>query len=105
MDQSAIIPELAKTLGLSVSENETVLNREWLAGIIDNLLDKDFERLVFLLYRMDVNEDKLKRLLKENEGRDAGIIIADLMIERQLQKIKSREEHLPKEDIDDEERW
>jgi hypothetical protein len=100
-----VIPAIVKELGLPVSAKETSLNREWLAGIINNLLDKDFERLVFLLYRMDVNEDKLKRLLKENAGGDAGLIIADLMIERQMQKIKSRKEYPNNKNIDENERW
>lgn len=105
MKHSHIIPDIAKTLGLAVSENETSLNREWLAGIINNLLEKDFERLVFLLYRMDVDENKLKHLLKLNAGSDAGLIIADLMIERQLQKIKSRNDTKQRGNISEEESW
>jgi hypothetical protein len=104
MDKS-LIPDIAKTLGLAVSEEETSLNREWLAAIVNNLLANDFERLVFLLYRMDVDEEKLKRLLRENAGSDAGLIISDLMIERQLQKIKSRKEIKTKDNIDENEKW
>jgi hypothetical protein len=107
MDHSPVMPELVKTLGLTVSGDEAALNREWLAAIVNDLLARDFDRLVFLLYRMDVDEEKLKRLLKENAGSDAGLIIADLMIERQLQKIKSKEQTLRKEDtdIDEDEKW
>ena len=48
--------------------------------------------LVQILYRIDVSEKKIKTLLKENQGSDAGKIIASLIIERQMQKIKSRQQ-------------
>jgi hypothetical protein len=55
---------------------------------------------------MDISEQKLKLLLKENEQEDAGHIIASLMIERQLQKIKTRQESAGNDvAYDDEERW
>jgi len=61
---------------------------------------------VSILYRIDVNERKLKFLLQENVGEDAAVIIADLIIERQLQKIKSREAFRQNwSDEDGEEKW
>jgi len=48
---------------------------------------------------------KLKHLLKENPGEDAGFVIADLIIERQLQKIKSRKETKKDNHIPDDEKW
>ena len=55
---------------------------------------------------MDVSEIKLKQLLKDNSGTDAGLIIADLMIERQAEKIKSREQYSKRdENISDDEKW
>lgn len=71
---------------------------------INHLINHDFNRLVSILYRIDVNEKKLKDVLKENQIETAGNIIANLIIERQLQKISSRRENrkdLPK----DEEGW
>jgi len=59
-----------------------------LASEINQLILTNFERLIQLLYRIDVSELKLKTLLKENPNEDAGKIIATLIIERQLQKIK-----------------
>lgn len=75
-----------------------------LADHINHLINHDFNRLVSILYRIDVNEKKLKDVLKENQIETAGNIIANLIIERQLQKIRSRRENrkdLPK----DEEGW
>ena len=73
-------------------KNEDILNK--LAEEINQLILVNFERLVQLLYRIDVSEMKLKILLKENPNQDAGKIIASLIIERQLQKIKSKNERI-----------
>ena len=80
--------------------------REKLASHINHLVQTDFENLVSLLYRIDVSEPKLKYMLKENPGEDAGKIIADLIIERQLQKIKSREQNSKRnKNINEEDNW
>lgn len=42
---------------------------------------------------MDINEAKLRQLLHDNPAEDAGMIIADLIIERQMQKLKSKKEN------------
>lgn len=64
--------------------------REKLIEFINHLIQKDFEKLVSILYRVDVNENKLKTLLKASAGTDAAVLIADLILERELQKIKTR---------------
>jgi len=79
--------------------------RRKLSTHINHLIIHDFQKLVFILYRIDVNEGKLKHLLKENPGEDAGFVIADLIIERQLQKIKSRKETKKDNHIPDDEKW
>ena len=57
---------------------------------LNRLIDADFNLLVSILYRVDVNEIKLKELLRTAAGEDAGRIMARLIIERQLQKIITR---------------
>jgi hypothetical protein len=55
---------------------------------------------------MDISETKLKQLLQDNPGTNAGIIIAELMIERQAEKIKSRQQYGKRdENISDDEKW
>ena len=78
---------------------------EKLIAHINALINQDFEKLVFLLYRIDVNESKMRYLLDQREGENAAGLIADLIIERQLQKIKSRKESKSNSDIPDEEKW
>jgi len=103
-DLTAIInQELGLLLPEQISADEL---RRRLSVHINYLIEHDFQKLVSVLYRVDVNEKKLKQLLKENPGEDAGLIIADLIIERQLQKIKSRKEYRRDENnISDEEKW
>lgn len=76
-----------------------------LSAYINQLINHDFEKLVRLLYRIDVSEKKLKSLLAQQQT-DAGIIIAQLIIERQFQKIKTREQFKKRDNnFDEEERW
>ena len=63
------------------------------AQYFNDLIQHDFAKLLALLYRIDISEKKLRILLKENPGEDAGKIIADLVRERLLQKIRTREEN------------
>ena len=79
---------------------------EFLTERINFLILNDFNKLIYILYRADINEAKLNKLLAENKKEDAGKIIAALFIQRQLEKIKSREEHKFNNDsISDEDRW
>ena len=89
---------------LEVLRSESVYAE--LSAFINKLLLTNFERLVQLLYRIDVSEMRLKSLLKDNPKEDAGNIIASLIIERQAQKIKSRQQFKnDEEQICNEERW
>ena len=77
-----------------------------LAAYISGLINDDFEKLVRLLYRLDVSEKKLKTLLTTEVNTDTGNIIADLIIERQVQKIQTRKQFSqPDEAIPDEDKW
>ena len=81
-------------------------NMQILIDRINELLEHDFQKLVSILYRMDVSEPKLRAMLKENAGRNSATIIAELMIERQLQKIKSRQQFRQRDnDINESEKW
>jgi hypothetical protein len=64
-----------------------------MANHINRLAAIDFEQLVNLLYRIDVNEDKLRYLLQQHKGENTGLLIAELIVQRQLEKAQSRREH------------
>jgi uncharacterized protein YwgA len=79
--------------------------KEQLAVLINRLINTDFEKLAGILYRIDVSEKKLKKLLSDNPNTDAGLLIADLVIERLIEKKKSREKFHRDSTISDEEKW
>lgn len=79
--------------------------REPLIDYINYLLIHDFNKLVHVLYRVDVNEQKLKELLKANAQTDASVIIADLLIQRQEEKLKTKEAFKSNRDIPEEDKW
>ncbi len=77
-----------------------------LAAQVNYLIDQDFQQLLFLLYKVDVDEKKLKRVLQEKKDENAGVLIAQLVMERQQQKLASKASFIPKVDDDEEaERW
>lgn len=82
---------LNEELGTELPENSSLEKlRLSLAEWINGLLQHDFQRLISILYRVDVNEDKLKFFLREKVGEDAAQIMSDLIIEREIQKWESR---------------
>ena len=79
--------------GLSLSPDTSMeALRLHLCMRINEMITGDFQQLVNILYRVDVNERKLKYLLHENVGEDAAGIIAGLIIDRQMEKIISRQQ-------------
>ncbi|HSR38537.1 MAG TPA: hypothetical protein VLL95_06445 [Phnomibacter sp.] len=94
---------------LHESSELVVANPEWyhqLKAAVNDLINHDFDALLQLLYRVDVSESKLRTMLQKLPGNDAAEIITNLLVERHLQKIKSRRENQQRdESISDEERW
>ena len=70
----------------SITENRNSENYTLLVETVRHLINNDFEKLIQLLYRMDVSEKRIKESLSTNLESDAAVVIADLMIERQAQK-------------------
>lgn len=78
----------------------------WLTEYCNGLLQADFPGLVQLLYRVDVSEARLKYMLSNGGGQDAGRIMALLLLERVEQIVDSRKRYrMPDRDIPDEEKW
>ena len=108
MENREILIALANQLEIVQTDSPAEKIRELIKLRISDLITNDFNRLVMLLYRLDVNEKKLYSCLEENKGVDAATIITELIIERQLQKARSREQdHLFKKDdnIPEDEKW
>jgi len=105
MNKSEIIVGLSKSLGVVTTTKDQAFSKQMLTDKINELLNSDFSKLISILYRIDISEAKLKQLLTENPNTDAGLIIADMMIERQLEKIKSRQQYKGDKNISDDEKW
>jgi len=108
MDNLILVKEtLEKETGIVFQAAPTLDSLEVaLAAYINDLILNNFEKLVYLLYRIDINEKCIKELLQEASTVPAGEIIAKTIIERQLQKITLRQTHTPPADADcNEEKW
>jgi hypothetical protein len=82
------------------------LFKEKLGLYINDLINHDFGELIRILYRLDVSEKKLKETLASSFSTDSGVLIAEMIIERQMQKIKTRSQYRRKnKNISDEDRW
>jgi len=105
--ETGIIKYLNEKFDISIPSATTAEEMElFLAERINRLIATDFTQLVQVLYRIDVSEAKLRSMLKEHPDADAGRIIAALVIQRQLEKIRSREQFRKADDtIDEEEKW
>ncbi|MCZ2299736.1 MAG: hypothetical protein LC134_09695 [Chitinophagales bacterium] len=80
-------------------------SKKELVEFIRYLIQNDFEKLVFLLYRIDVYEDKIKKLLNTSINTNAEELIAQAIMERLEEKRISREKYKTNTSLDEEEKW
>lgn len=77
---------------------------EQLIRYLNELLLNDFSSLIQLLYRVDIDEQKLKVILANNISTDTAVLLADLLIKRQVEKIAIRKNQ-EKKDVSGDEEW
>jgi hypothetical protein len=100
MDANEILAELDNHSAKRADLRMLLIDR------INDMIVNDFTGLTYLLYRVDVNEKQLRKLLEENKETFAAAIIADLVIARQLEKKMLREKNKGgTKNIPDDERW
>jgi hypothetical protein len=99
------IMSLLQSLRFSLPQHERAGQERKLEQYINYLINEDFNRLVQLLYTVDVDEQKLKSILLLQPEQNAAQIITRLIVLRQQEKEQSRRRwgSIPMED--DEERW
>ena len=106
MEEHAPYIAVAGELGLVVDKNNFDLQKKILVEKVNHLILTDFEKLVSILYRVDVSEQKINTVLKMHADQNAAELIVDLLLERAAQKIKSREQWGQRDDsISEEEKW
>jgi len=67
--------------------------KSYLANAISELLDKDFNKLLNALYRIDVSEQKVTKILHEAPQKELAAELAAIVIDRQLQKVETRRKY------------
>lgn len=78
---------------LQTDSNWTEVMKQ-LSEYLNRLVSTDFHRLLSILYRIDISESKLQTALKAAADTEtAGETIACLIVERQKQKIRFRNQY------------
>lgn len=94
---------------LSVTDVQLLESNDYkkqLVEKIEDLINNSFLGLIQFLYKIDIDEQRLKELLNSKQTENSAQIIADLFIERQLQKVKSRQQFFKsRENISEEDKW
>jgi len=103
MNAADTILELTKT-----TDDSLIRSPAWyreLVAAVNELVVNDFGALVQILYRLDVDENKIRASLAGNMGTDAAELIARLLLERQIQKLEYRKSVKTDLPGDEGERW
>ena len=109
MSDDIILQEIADSipefqLKVFDTENSYEAFNNILVQKIRELINTNFAELVNILYRLDISEKKLKEQL-QNDNPDSAGLIADMIIERQTQKIETRTLFKNHQDIPENEKW
>ena len=103
-NEQLLSESLEKDMGLVIIPTHSFAEiRTNLIDHINHLINSDFEKLVFYLYRIDVDEEKMRYLLAQKQEQNSAELIADLIIERQLQKIEYRKGRKGGDEVEGEE--
>lgn len=73
-----------------VSFNDLDKLKYWLTSELRILIDRDFHKLLNMLYRIDIDEQKSKIAFASE---DPALSLAELIIERELQKVQTRKKY------------
>lgn len=85
---TSILKIISKDFDLPENISESQL-RDMLVKTFGYLVEEDFNKLLQILYRADVDQYKLKALLENTEDKSSAEIIADAYIERQKAKVET----------------
>lgn len=94
MNEKDVVQLLNSQLDVAFTETMSMEEvEEKLRAHIDRLIQHDFQKLLSILYKIDVDENKLKKILIEQPATDAAEVIAKMILERQIQKIITRKQY------------
>jgi hypothetical protein len=78
---------------IPVSSLDRNVIREKLAVLIAHLMQNNFEKLCQAMYRLDVSEAKFDQVMNAKSIGEIPYAVADLVIEREMQKVRTRIMH------------
>lgn len=96
MHSDSIILSAANKIAIAFDMDEMAVTttldtiREALADRIIELLNRNPEKLMMVLYRIDVSEPKVNEIFRTAIPPDIPELLADLIIERQIAKAETR---------------
>jgi len=70
--------------------------RKYLSEKLSELMKKNFDGVLEILYRIDIDENKVKNVIQSKNNYKADLL-AELIMERQLQKIETRQKYKNKD--------
>ncbi len=86
-----------KDFGLERKQEEDAFNYQavinWLQREIQILLNKDLQKLLNILYRIDISEDKTKEVLAMSNHDQMAEMFTKLIVQRELQKVETRKKY------------
>ena len=104
-NESMLVSELSNKLEIDFPEKKSLEELKlFLSGYIDHLISNNPDKLVSILSRVDVSEKMLKANL-QSQDENASRIMAQMIIERQLEKINTREQYRSTDEIPEDEKW
>lgn len=103
MKEDIIIQSLSQKFNIESPKHNDFIQQ--LADVVNFLIQNDFQKLVQVLYQMDISESKLKKMLKTSTDNDAGLIISMLIIEREKEKIISRDQFKRDNNSGEDDEW
>ncbi len=98
------LAKIEEYLELPALQESAENKRKQILAAIDWLIVNDFHKLVYILYRVDVSEKKIENVLASRQEVNAAVLILDLIMEREEEKIKSRKENRV-DGHNEEEKW
>ena len=69
---------------------------DMIADVVAQLMEKRFEFLIQTLYRLDVDEDKMRNALAPTNPEPANLSLAKAILERQKRKVLTRHQYRSK---------
>ena len=82
---------LEKRMDTDFANFNTVV--KWLEREIQILLNQDLQKLLHILYRIDISEESTNKVLSLTEPSQMAERLTELIIHRELQKIETRKKY------------